>query len=633
MKRNKGFAGIYSLFIKTAVVLLVMTVFASAGYCGGEAPFIISDIRAFHWQGQTFLQWEEEDTGIWTEFNVYRSEQTIKNVDAPGVECIARRIIPRSGRNFYILKRTGFKRPYPCNEKRNTVAGSRNLKMEMRGMLLPGGLGESSITGGLFVTTPGKKGRRYYAVTFTPGVKAEREGFFYPGKKEDKRLFPGKNVLVSPVIETDEAPCPYLISGNGTVPASTSEKKYPLNVYLYWINLTHSGFGDDTENHRTYLFWMPGEFGWREGLPTIFSILTPPPYRFHTGSVKDPYADSNRSLVLVPDDSNFAFMGFSNTWWFGYNSEILNPEKMADGTVKLYSQKKLSFIINWILKEYPVIDRNRVSASGYSMGGTGALFSGLRHPEIFASITAYVPAGNVVKLKKAEPGLTDLYGPMDADIKTENGTSIWDELSNVWYLKNTEKDLPFIQVYNGREDEWMDWQCSVEMYRALEKSRHPFISWWATSSHNFIDHYIPTVVLGGILENNLRKNCSVPAITKCSLNEDYGDGRTENGHPCGGQNYMMRWEVEQDTPSEYGITISTSIYTFRKADIEFTPRNLQQFRIKPGEEIFYKIYNRTSSQAFEKGSVQADSAGLVNIKVSNIDRKGKTVILKKMPFH
>jgi len=88
---------------------------------GGSEETPVSGIQAFHWHGQTFLQWEEREMPGWATFNVYRSDKPITSVDAAGVECLARRIIPRSGRSFYCLKKMAFKRPLPCNERRGTV--------------------------------------------------------------------------------------------------------------------------------------------------------------------------------------------------------------------------------------------------------------------------------------------------------------------------------------------------------------------------------------------------------------------------------------------------------------------------------------------------------------------------------
>jgi len=71
----------------------------------------------------------------------------------------------------------------------------------------------------------------------------------------------------------------------------------------------------------------------------------------------------------------------------------------------------------------------------------------------------------------------------------------------------------------------------------------------------------------------------------------------------------------------------------RRSDIEFTPRRLQQFKIKPGEEILYRITRKKEARmepGFSvEGSVKADDQGLITLKVTKVNPWTKTVILTK----
>ena len=89
--------------VRIALVAGIMLAGATAS-CWAEAP-LVSGIRAFHHGGQTFVQWEERKVEQWTTFNVYRSDRAITDIRAKDVECLARDIGPRSGRDFYVLKK------------------------------------------------------------------------------------------------------------------------------------------------------------------------------------------------------------------------------------------------------------------------------------------------------------------------------------------------------------------------------------------------------------------------------------------------------------------------------------------------------------------------------------------------
>ena len=63
-----------------------------------------------------------------------------------------------------------------------------------------------------------------------------------------------------------------------------------------------------------------------------------------------------------------------------------------------------------IAAEFPV-DTGRVGITGHSMGGHGALTIGLRHPEIFRSISAFSPIVSPLNCPWGEKAMTAYLGP------------------------------------------------------------------------------------------------------------------------------------------------------------------------------------------------------------------------------
>jgi len=581
---------------KLRFYILLLTLFISTSASAAES---ISRIKAFHHQGQTFIQWQEDVSTSWRTFNVYRATKAIKSLDDKNIECLARNIIPQSGRDFYQLKRAGFTRKFPISgsatRKRQKSSGLQGIT----GIELPGNNGLTSPDGGVFVYTVPESTVSYYAVTYT-----DAEG------KEFKALQEGNNVLGTGIKEIKADPQPYQIAG---IKEDFSPELKPCFMYLYAIGGTSDKkFASSLGTTKTFLFWMPASMGWRQGLPTIFTIR---------------WKESDDVYELWPDDSNFAFMGFGNSWWYGYNNNILYPDKMLQGRVEDYSHRKLLFMIKWIQKNFPQIDRNRLAVYGASMGGTGSFCFGIRHPEIFSYVDLDVPAADVVALPNAKSSLTDLFGPMDQKILTSKGTVIWDEISNLHYIRSAKHELPFIRMCNGRFDGWMRWPPTFKAYEVLKAGKHGFTAYWYPGGHSagrYKNYFANRDLL-----RNIKLHESYPAMSNCTLDENPGNGQAGNGDQYGGINLYVSWKIIQDTQSQYQIELKP-LKRIKKAFLDLTPRKLQKFNVEPGDIVKFQHTFKGRKKTTQEGQVIADEKGLVNLKkIGPLYRGGSIITLKK----
>ncbi|MDP1873310.1 S-formylglutathione hydrolase [Phenylobacterium sp.] len=66
-------------------------------------------------------------------------------------------------------------------------------------------------------------------------------------------------------------------------------------------------------------------------------------------------------------------------------------------------------LLDTVVAEFPV-DRARVGVSGHSMGGHGALTLALRHPDIFASVSAFAPICSPTRCPWGEKAFTAYLG-------------------------------------------------------------------------------------------------------------------------------------------------------------------------------------------------------------------------------
>uniref|UniRef100_A0A914QXS7 S-formylglutathione hydrolase n=1 Tax=Panagrolaimus davidi TaxID=227884 RepID=A0A914QXS7_9BILA len=70
------------------------------------------------------------------------------------------------------------------------------------------------------------------------------------------------------------------------------------------------------------------------------------------------------------------------------------------------------------------VDQKRVGIFGHSMGGHGALSIGLKHPEIFRSISAFAPICNPINCQWGQKAFTGYLGDDQTKWKQYDSTEI-----------------------------------------------------------------------------------------------------------------------------------------------------------------------------------------------------------------
>jgi len=122
--------------------------------------------------------------------------------------------------------------------------------------------------------------------------------------------------------------------------------------------------------------------------------------------------DAQLPAACGPEDRNFYGNGSfyvlcldcatnKNDWWWGYDEIGRNRDRYKDELCPL--EKRVLATIEWVIRTRNV-DRNRVYLNGCSMGGSGTLGIGLNHGDIFAAVSAVVPAGTGHMLHRMASG-------------------------------------------------------------------------------------------------------------------------------------------------------------------------------------------------------------------------------------
>jgi len=261
------------------------------------------------------------------------------------------------------------------------------------------------------------------------------------------------------------------------------------------------------------------------------------------------------------------------------------------------------------------------------MGGSGASMIGVRYPERFAFVLSSVGVHDAAKSPQFTGSYEQVCGPVESRLPHESGMTTFDYLNNAQLLRrNPKRDLPFISFTNGKNDSGIGWPQAADFARALQETRQPHLFTWGQSGHGH-RVYVPTPSGGGdnaIPLVDIRLGHSVPAFTRCSLDDNPGSGDPADGDPKGQRNLYLRWDTDDivDEADRYEITV----YLIESAPedectVDMTPRRCRKFKPGPRTRLKWTSSPRSPSAAgrgargqVQSGEVTADRWGLVTLE-------------------
>jgi hypothetical protein len=242
-----------------------------------------------------------------------------------------------------------------------------------------------------------------------------------------------------------------------------------------------------------------------------------------------------------------------------------------------------------------------------------------------------------------------VYGRHGWPVKFQDGTPVWDYYDDVWYLKNhVTADTPFITFGNGKLDGGIGWPQAVDFIKALQETHRPHLAVWRLAGHG-VRCTMPGPTYG---ERNmpldLRTDLSLPAFTRCSLDDDPGSGtrlaeprpvrKTPRGQqlkdPFDGDsdgqiNRYLGWQTKdiEDTPDAWAMTVV--LWPDAPEDtctVDITPRRCQRFKPKAGQQFTWTNTSVADGKRVGSGTVTADKWGLVTLEQVTVG-KGKNRIV------
>jgi len=226
-------------------------------------------------------------------------------------------------------------------------------------------------------------------------------------------------------------------------------------------------FSDETGTQMVFSAFVPPQAA--DGpVPVLYwlSGLTCTAENFTVKAGAQQHAAEHGILVIAPDTSprEAGIAGEEDSWDLGSGAGFyLDATEMPwimNYRMDSYIMEELPALVNAGLPA----DSDRVSISGHSMGGHGALVLALRNPGRFRSVSAFAPICAPSQCPWGEKAFTAYLG---------EDRSAWAEYDACELIPNASERLPLL-IDQGEDDEFLVEQLKPELLEAAcAQAGHP----------------------------------------------------------------------------------------------------------------------------------------------------------------
>jgi len=337
-------------------------------------------------------------------------------------------------------------------------------------------------------------------------------------------------------------------------------------------------------------------------------------------------------------------------WWTGYHEAKGTWKPWSAGVVRSYTQKRYDAFVEWVCGQWK-IDRTRTVTGGNSMGGAGAPVYGTHRPGLVSWVSSWVGVHVPAKTPHFLGSYELCYGRVGWKLKHEDGQTAFEHFDDAaWVRSHPKVDMPLICFGNGKDDGGIGWPQALEYFRALQEARQPHVFHWALGGHGVRATLPGAGASGSTMPLDVRTDQSMPAFTRCSLDEDPGTGKrlpapkeikSRDGHtrkdPYDGDsqghaNRWLYWETKDvvDRPGEWQMTVRLMSQAPRDTcTVSVTPRRLQRFKIEPGAEFAWTATDAAGDKAGQSGKAVADKWGLLTLEKVEVTKGGVRLRVRK----
>lgn len=228
-------------------------------------------------------------------------------------------------------------------------------------------------------------------------------------------------------------------------------------------NHYYTHFSEACQNKMNFAAYVPPQAAQKK-LPVLYYLsgLTCSEEIFMTEAQAQGFATKYELILVVPDTSpkNTGIEGEDDTYDLGSGASFyLNatePKWVKNYQMETYVTSELRTLIE---NELP-IDSSRRGIFGHSMGGHGALTLGLRHPELYQSISAFAPICAPSQGPWGKNAFTAYLGT------NENS---WAQYDANELIKNAKAKTPLL-IDQGLEDEFLATELFTDTFEATAKA-------------------------------------------------------------------------------------------------------------------------------------------------------------------
>jgi S-formylglutathione hydrolase FrmB len=324
-------------------------------------------------------------------------------------------------------------------------------------------------------------------------------------------------------------------------------------------------------------------------------------------------------------------------WWTGYHEYSGTWKSWKGGVVRDYTQARLLAFLDWAGTTWK-IDRTRVFTAGSSMGGSGSPNLALRRSDQVAWAVSWVGVHSPARSPQFRGSYERVYGPLDWKISYQDGeTPAFDYFDDEKFLRrDPARDVPLLCFSNGKNDGAIGWPQARDFWRALQETRRPHVFVWGQSGHG------QRALLPGArpdereLGIDVRVDRTLPAFTRCSLDQDPGDGDPKNGDLEGQSNLYLSWDSGDgsmlDEAGRWSLVLRLGAGAPASAcTVDVTPRRCQAFKPGRGARAAWTNFSLADSKDIQKGEVAADPWGLLTVPGVTVSSGGNRLTLRVIP--
>ncbi|HVR85342.1 MAG TPA: prolyl oligopeptidase family serine peptidase [Planctomycetota bacterium] len=320
-------------------------------------------------------------------------------------------------------------------------------------------------------------------------------------------------------------------------------------------------------------------------------------------------------------------------WWTGYHECLGTWKCWRDGVVRDYTQTRLISFLDWAATQWK-IDRARVFTAGNSMGGSGSPSVALRRSDRIAWCVSWVG----VHRPADSPQFTSSYERVFGDTAwklpfQDRKSSAFDYFDDAAYVRRDPgRETPLIVFSNGKNDGAIGWAQAREFWAALQETHRPHVFRWGLGGHGqraLLPGPDPAERELGV---DVRLDRTLPAFTRCSLDQDPGDGDPKNGAQEGQSNLYLLWDTAPEKTVDEVGRWSLELKLGRKAPraectVDVTPRRTFQFRTPAGTKASWRNLS-DQGEEIQAGVVTADAWGRVTIPGVTVTTSGNRLVVE-----